>query len=235
MIQIAIVDDENEASQTLKSYLDDYFKKCEKNYSILTFDDAVSFLNNYKANYDVIFMDIQMPYLNGINAAKKLREIDNIVNLVFVTNLRQYAIEGYSVNAIDYIVKPYTYYAISSVMDKVIKKIDLQSGKDIIAKNKDQLYRIQIKTLKYVEVQHHLVTFHTEEGIIKTWGSLTEIEKQLPDEMFAKCNSCYLINMSYIDKIDAEDCIIKDERLKISRNKRKDFLSSVAKYFGANK
>ena len=109
-IQIAIVEDDKLASDTIKEYILRYGKENSLQFGISQYSDAVGLLDQYSAEYDIIFMDIQMPYMNGMDAAHRLRTLDQKVILIFTTSLAQYAIEGYSVDAMAYLLKPINYY-----------------------------------------------------------------------------------------------------------------------------
>ena len=108
-MKIAVVEDEREYREVLKEYLSRYEEQKNLTFEVIEFTNAISFLENYAPVYDVVFMDIRMKYMDGMTAAHKLREADPNAVLVFVTSLTQYAVEGYSVDATDYIVKPVSY------------------------------------------------------------------------------------------------------------------------------
>ena len=113
MFKVAIVEDSIKDFTLLKSYLEQYEKENNIEFNIQCFENGIRFLDKFSANYDIIFMDIDMPYMNGLEVSKKIREIDKTVVLIFVTNLSQYAVNGYEVEALDYIVKPISYFNFS--------------------------------------------------------------------------------------------------------------------------
>ena len=116
-MRIAVVEDEQNERDTLKGHLEKY-DGGRGEIQVSVFTTGFEFIENYRSQFDLVFMDIEMPHLDGMSAAEKLREIDPFVMLVFVTNLKQYAIKGYSVQAIDFLVKPVSYYALSILMNK---------------------------------------------------------------------------------------------------------------------
>lgn len=110
IVHIALVEDDVKAAETIQKYLDRYEAENQIKFDVTTFSNAIPLLENYTADYDIIFMDIRMPYMNGMDAAHRLRAIDSKVILIFITSLTQYAVAGYEVEALDYIVKPVNYY-----------------------------------------------------------------------------------------------------------------------------
>ena len=109
MYNIAIIEDERDAAQLIRSYLDEYSKSSGEQFTVYEFSNAVRFLENYTAKYDIVFMDIELPDMNGMEASRRLRMMDKDVILIFVTNMAQCAVSGYEVEAFSFIVKPATY------------------------------------------------------------------------------------------------------------------------------
>lgn len=106
MLRIAIVEDHESDAKRLTALLESYAQKNGKRFAITWIANANTFLDSYQHQYELVFMDIRMPGLNGMMAAHELREMDHTVVLVFLTSLAQYAVESYEVEATDYILKP---------------------------------------------------------------------------------------------------------------------------------
>ena len=130
MFTVAIVEDEKQAADLLASYLERYGSENEISFNVVHYSDAEAFLTDFRCQFDMVFMDIEMPCIDGMNAAHRLRKIDDMVALVFVTNLARYAINGYEVEALDYVLKPLSYEAFSLKIRKIIsycEKLDNNS------------------------------------------------------------------------------------------------------------
>lgn len=120
MIKIALVEDEEASALRIKEFIERYEKGINEKIEVRWFPDSLVFLDEYAAEYDVIFMDIDMPNLNGIETAKELRKRDPMVALIFVSIMVQFAVEGYSVDAMDFLVKPVSYLSFSIKLEKAI-------------------------------------------------------------------------------------------------------------------
>lgn len=233
MLRIAIIDDEESVAKRLDALITAYCKDRGINLFSTYYENAVEFLESYKAEFDMVFMDIKMPELNGMNAAQELRELDKTVLIVFVTNMRQYAVKGYSVDALDFIIKPVEEFSLNTLMDKALRIISSRKqDKAITIKTKNKVNRVSVKDICYIEVRAHKLTYKTTLGTIESWGALADIEKQLPEEYFVRCNNCYMVNLQYITSVDGEDIIVYGDTLKMARTRKKEFLASLARFFG---
>ena len=233
MVKIAIVEDEAEARRSLASLLGAYFTARGEDWSVAYYDNALRFLDSYKADCDIVFMDIEMPDLDGMSAAEKLRAVDPLVLLVFVTNMRQYAIRGYAVDALDFVVKPVERASFFSLMDKALRILAGRGGREITVGSTTGMRRVPVSRIRWIEVRRHRLTFHTEDGDFEAWGNLRDIEAELPADSFSRCNIGYLVNLAHVGGVDGDDAVVGDDRVRISRPRRKDFLADLARYCGS--
>lgn len=232
MIQIAIVDDEKEAAQLLNHYIDRYFSKKQEDYKVVCFSNGLNFLDEFEGKFDVVFMDIEMPHLNGIETAKKMRQIDDSVVLIFVTNMAQYAIRGYEVNAIEFMVKPVGYYNFTDKMDKALHFVRRNTEKCILLHDQDIMAKVRISDIYYLEKDRNYIIYHTENGQFRERGTMAEIEKQFTEFGFSKCISGCLVNLRYVTGMSRDAVFIKDVNLPLSRQQRKVFVKEFADFFG---
>lgn len=230
MIRIAIVEDEQDAADTIQTYLKRYEKESAEEFRVTHFTDAMHLLTNYSGNYDLIFMDIEMPLLNGMEASRKLREVDRDVTIVFITNMAQYAVQGYEVNAFDFVVKPVSYYDFALKLEKSIAKIRQSDELALAVPIEGGVRKITASRIRYVEVMKHRLIYHTEDGDVPAYGTLKAVEELLPADRFVRCNSCYLVNLRHVDSVEEYSVHIGDEVLQISRSKKKEFLSALNRY-----
>ena len=235
LVNIAIVEDDPKETEKFCNNLNRYAKENpEYTFQYDTYSTATAFLFNYQPTYNIVFMDIEMPGLNGMDAAHKLRTMDENVTLVFVTNLANFAVNGYEVNAFDFVVKPVPYPSFNLKMQRIMKKLEKQVAKSILLKHPDGIVRLQTSEILYIEVSKHDLIYHAQSGSFRAYGTLKAAEKELDAKQFVRCNSCYLVNLAYVRGIEADTVLLKNDRLPISRAKKKTFLQELNNYLGGN-
>ncbi|MCR5091100.1 MAG: LytTR family DNA-binding domain-containing protein [Bacilli bacterium] len=232
MLKIALVDDNELDAKRLENAINMHLEEIDIKGTVDIFTRAVNFLEDKRDVYDVIFLDIDMPFMSGMECAHKLREAGNKVPIIFETNYSSLAIDGYSVNALGFIVKPVKQADVNDVLDKLLEKIkDEADDEKIIVKVKSGYQSIPLNEIKYIEVNIHDLYYHCKNGTYQSRGVLKEIEKQLPNEKFVNCSNCYLVNLDYVDSIVKNDVKIGDDLLKISKNKKKAFIQAYLRHF----
>ncbi|MCD8307369.1 MAG: LytTR family DNA-binding domain-containing protein [Clostridia bacterium] len=229
-MNIALVEDDLKEVELIKGYCRQFEAETGGKCAITHFSDGLAFLDGYKPVYDVIFMDIEMPYMNGMDAAKKLREFDSSVIIVFITNLKQFALKGYEVEALAFLVKPVEYSSFKTMLSRVAKRIDPGSAEYLSITNTRGTYRIRVADIYYLESVKHFVVIHTAEGETQFFGALTDMETKLPPKSFARCNSCYLVNLAWVKKVDSMDVYVADDVLKMSKGKKEGFRLKLLEY-----
>lgn len=232
MYRVAIVEDMERDQERLISYLEKFEEEENVKFDIKTWGDANSFLMQYRPVYDMIFLDIELPNMSGMTAAYKIREIDFGVVLVFTTNLSQFAVKSYDVNALDYMVKPYSYPVFFMKMKKVVKYLSKEKDPTVSIQTKTGLKCIPVSHIEYIEVRLHQLFYHTEEEMIEVRGSLKDIESVLLPLHFLRCNNCYLVNLRHVKSVIGNDVVVGNTTLPISRPKRKNFVDGLTAYLG---
>ena len=236
MINIAVVEDEIKHAEKLKEYLTRYASEHKEMFEIKIFDNAVVFLEKYTADYDIIFMDVKMPYMNGITAAHKLRQMDKDVILYFVTSMQQYAINGYEVDAMDYIVKPIGYYEFALKLAKAMDRLEAD-GKiaDIVVPIETGFKKLKLSDIMYVEVKNHHCIFHAADGDYRQYQALRYVEEKMSDERFVKCNNYCLVNLAHVSDISGMSVTVGYDILEISRPRKKGFVKRFTEYYSGKK
>ena len=230
MIKIAIVEDDKEQADLLTQYLNKYGKERQCEFGITHFDRAEKFLENCNGNFDIVFMDIELPDGNGMDVVRKMRETDKTTLVIFVTNLAQYAVKGYEVRAFDFIVKPIAYYNFTLKFSSALDSLETKKEIEIWIKTREGRIKLSASRIVYVEVVKHYLTYHTKDGNFTALGSIGNAADELKGSSFSFCNRCYLVNLKYVTQVTQTQTLVNGEWLQISRPKRADFLKDLNDY-----
>lgn len=228
-IKVAIVEDEKQYRDTLIRYLQKIGEETGNVFSWKCFISGYDFLENHEGYYDLIFLDIGMAGRNGRQLAKEIRKVDDKCKLVFITALQQYAIEGYSVQASDYRIKPVQYSEFKLKRTRLFLQRNAEREKNtVLIKTEAGLIRVNQNEIIYCETLIHKIILHTMMGDYETYSSRKDFEKKLTEEYLVRCNSCYIVNLNKVDKIEKSIAYLSNGvKLSISRPRLKE---TIAKF-----
>ena len=167
-----------------------------------------------------------------MTAAARIRENDSDVIIIFITNMAQYALQGYKVRARSYILKPVNYYSFSLELYDAIASLSKKVDNFLLLSGEEGIQKIQISDILYVESQKHYMLIHTKDQIIEIRETMKNMESKLKKYYFERCNVSYLVNLAYVSSIRGDMVVVGEEKLPISRQKRKTFISILTKYIG---
>jgi DNA-binding LytR/AlgR family response regulator len=235
LIRIAVVEDETSVQQMLKDYIDRFSGENDVRFNVTVFADGDEILDEYKPEYDIILLDIQMKRMDGLEASRQIRRIDEDVILIFITHMADFAIQGYAVDAMGFVVKPVSYFAFSEQLKKSIARIDKRKKNYITIRADRGIARLNTAKIYYVESYSHRLILHTENGDYSMNGTMNAMEQQLVPHHFYRCNNCYLINLAHVEKVKQNIVSVSGHELQISRPKRKGFMEALTDYIGGMK
>ena len=227
-VNIAIIEDNLDDFRKLKDCLDRYVTDCRYDFSIQHFPSGEAFLASH-LSFHLIFMDIELPGISGLETSKKLREENSDAILVLVTNMVQYAIHGYAVKAIDYIVKPVMYEQLALKMSGFLSMIKRRQ-KSILIKQKNVLTKINIHEIRFIEVFKHDLYIQMENEKINCRGTLAEYETELDGCGFIKCSQSCLVNLFFVQKISGDNIYVDGHSIQVSRREKKAFQDAFIRY-----
>ncbi len=230
MIRVAIVEDSKETAQQLKTMVERYGKENGTAFQFSTFSNGVDFISDYLPQYDLIFMDIDMPLLNGLETTKILRKLDGGVPLVFVTNLEKYAINGYDVGAIGFIVKPLNYATLSVKMRRFMEMVKKEEEPYLVVTSKSSVAKINLSDIYYITVDGRYVILHTKNGEIEHHKSMKQMEAELTPHDFVRCDNSSMVNLKHVSAVNSQSAIVNGDIVPCSRNGRKVLLDAFTIY-----
>lgn len=230
MLKIAIIEDEETEAAYLGSLLDRFSAETGIELEHSWSNSAVAFLENYQCSYDLIFMDIRMPDMDGMKAAQKLREVDSTVVLIFVTSLAQYAVQGYSVDALDYILKPLNYPAFALKMQRAVDRCTRKKERWLLLNTNSGAVHLREFELLYVEIFDHHIRYHTHKANYDAYGTLKSVERNLPTHSFFRCNNQCIVNLRHVTKISDYTAIVDGREFTISRMRKKAFIEQLHRF-----
>ncbi|MBO7364214.1 MAG: response regulator transcription factor [Lachnospiraceae bacterium] len=232
MVTVAIVEDQDQEAEKLIRYLGRFGEQEKEEFSVKRFSDAFTFLEEKQA-FDIVFMDIMLPHLNGMEAAQKMRRTNTRSVLIFVTNMLNFAVKSYEVDALDYIVKPISYERVVFKLRKALENIRTSRGKLLSLNTSDGWVPISSSDICYIEVVQHKLIYHTLRGVYYEKNTMKNVEETLAGLDFSRCNACYLVNMQFIRTVNGLIITMTDgDELKISQPKRKQFMTDLSNFLG---
>ncbi len=232
MIRVLIAEDDPRCYQELERFLDDYSRETGRTFQITHYDNGEDLVERYRPEFDLLLLDVDMPFLDGMTAAGHIRGVDPEVVIVFVTNLAQYAIQGYSVNALDYILKPLNYFSFSQRLTRCLRYVKKREEAYVTVSVKGGALKLEVGDICYIERLGHQLMFHTRDGIHASSSTLQQMEEALADRGFARRNKGYLVNLAHVRGVQDGCAVVQGDRLLISRGRRAAFLDALADYVG---
>nr|WP_302597103.1 LytTR family DNA-binding domain-containing protein [uncultured Cellulosilyticum sp.] len=232
MFTIIICEDEKAHREQLKKYLGPILNELEVLHEFIEYETGEQLLNNYSQKAQLIFLDIQMGKLTGMETARRIREIDEEIDIIFLSGSASYMQEGYEVNAKRYLTKPISAEEFRRQVKPCIQTILKKQEEYIWIKSGYASYKLLVHDILYAETYGRKVNIHTRQKIYDTHISLGQIEKRLDKEQFFRCHRGYLVNLQYIEGIEKEYLIIAGNEVPISRFKVKDLKKALAQIIG---
>ncbi len=229
-MRIAIVDDEEAMREQLAKYIEQYAGEKHLALETCLFSSGDALLKSPDQDFDLIVFDIDMPGTNGLDAARRIREADENVVILFVTNIAQYAINGYEVDAVDYIIKPIGYYDFAMKFQKAVRRAERNQGNTLFIDTVTGPVGLKTDAILYVEVMAHYVIYHTADSEYRVRASMKEHEDTLRSYHFSRCHKSYLINLKQLKGINGSEVIVGDFSIPLGRAYKDNLLTEYMSY-----
>lgn len=237
MIHVAVIDDEVQERLAIKQCLDYAETRSGEAFDVTEYSSAEQFLMDYEPDrFDIILMDIEFPCgMDGMTAARQLRTMDDRVILIFITNLAQMALQGYGVEALDFIVKPLDKSVFFLKITRAVGRIAQRPENIIVIRSEGETVRLLKRQIRHLDVQGHSVIYHTGGRVYTEYTSLSAAEKKLDDPSFERSDRSCLVNLRYVSVIRRDSCVVDGEEIPLARERRQAFKKAYADYLSGAK
>ncbi|MBS6642360.1 MAG: response regulator transcription factor [Clostridiaceae bacterium] len=234
MYKVAICDDEEQVRIQLREYMERLVEEEGSKAAVHVYDSGEDFIERYDGAYDIIFLDIKMYDLDGIEAARRIRKFNKEVCIIFISSMVQYALDCFKVRAFGFLKKPLTYEEFRMEVKEALSNItDDKNGKEIAVKTGRGTKWVQTHRIRYAEVQNHEIILHMGVAEIRFYGKLKEMEEQLKDCSFLRCHSSFLVNCIHIQEVRPLSLLLDNgEEIPISKHRKKEFMEELTRYAG---
>lgn len=217
----------------MREYCSRFSEESGQEIALDIFANGLQFLSAYDPAYRLVFFDIEMPILNGLEAAKALYEMDKNIAIVFYTNMAKYAIKGYEVGALDFLVKPVAYSTFRAKMKKWLPFLLSREQKELVLNVVGGgLIKLSVAEVRYIESDKHYLIYHTSQGDFETRGTMAEAEQALREDGFSRSISGCLINLDCVTKVERDTVYLRGGvALPLARMRKKEFMEDFMNFF----
>ncbi|WP_139738598.1 LytR/AlgR family response regulator transcription factor [Actinomyces wuliandei] len=234
MVRVGVVEDDPLHLRTLTGYLERYAAERQVNLEVTTYSSASALLEDYRPVYDILLLDIRMEGaqsgdVDGMSAARTVRDSDPAVVIIFITSAHQYAVAGYEVGALGYLLKPLPYPALAQEMGRALAALRRRGAGPVLLPEGSGVRRVDARDIVYLESVRHRVRIHLLDQELTVASSLRAMEDLLGDHSFYRSNSCYLVNLDHVVGVHDQDCLMSTGvALRVSRPRRRGLMSALA-------
>ena len=237
MYRALIVEDDPAAADALRAHLARFGTERGVSFTVEVLPSALEFLERHPTA-DIVFLDIGLPGISGMEAAEVMRQTDSVTPIIFVTDLAQYAVRGYQVDALDFMVKPVEYEDFSLRMGRAMRVMERNAERTAAIPTADGLRVVAQRDIVYVEVFRHDLYWHVlhEEEPLRSRGALAKVAEELGPERFCRISASHLVNMGQLRLIRNDSVIMSNgDELDISRRRRREALEALTRYVGGSR
>lgn len=227
-MRVAICDDEFMELKRTKEILENSYKSLDL--LISTYEDGKKLLKAIDTTaYDLIILDIEMPFIDGLSVARKLRELGQNTAIVFLTSHIEYALKGYEVNALRYLTKPVKEKQLLEIINYLVEQNMMD--KKIMVKDSEDMVLIGVKDILYMEARNQDILIYTKDWEYIRRYNIKDYEQELANYFFVRCHRSYLVNLAHIVRLSGKDIMLDNEKMiPLSRTKEKGVREALISY-----
>ncbi|MCM1237153.1 MAG: LytTR family DNA-binding domain-containing protein [Ruminococcus flavefaciens] len=231
MLLIAVCDDMPLECADIAKQIGYILEQSDIDFVIKTFFGAQELMQS-KESFDIIFLDIKMPKISGMELAREMREQGRQSLIIFITSAKEYVFEAFDVEAFQYLLKPIQNDRLKIVLEKAIKRMQIDTNTDflIISENR-QTKKVFLKDIFYIESVGRIAKIHCNDGTLETYEQIGVLEDKLSDKSFFRCHKCFLVNLNYVDAFNKTDiCLENGEKIMLAKRRYDEFQKVILAY-----
>ncbi|MDE7267612.1 MAG: LytTR family DNA-binding domain-containing protein [Lachnospiraceae bacterium] len=231
MLLLAVCDDMPIECADIAKQIENILKPSNIDFMIKKFFSGQELFHS-KENFDIIFLDIKMPKISGMDLAKKIREQGKQSLIIFITAAREYVFEAFDVEAFQYLLKPIQNHKLKAVLEKATKRLQIDANTDFLIISADrQTKKVFLKDILYIESIGRIAKIHCNEGTLETYEQIGILADKLVDKSFFRCHKCFLVNLDYVDSFDKTEVRLENgERIMLAKRRYEDFQKRILSY-----
>ncbi len=234
MIKIAICDDELHFLDHMEKMLHIYEEKSKQSFLIKKYVQSIRLMDAIREEFQIYFLDLQMPNMNGLELAKVIRKYDDRSTIIFVTSYREYVFDSFQYSVANYITKPITQIQINCEMDRALRKLNTFEQQYLGVKNNNGYMKIFLSDIQYIETYDRNVLIHCQGGRNEIGHfKMQDLEQHLSSYSFIRCHNSYIVNVNYINQIhDLSITLLSGEIIYTTKSRKKELIKKMAKQTG---
>lgn len=231
LLLLAVCDDMPIECADIAKQIENILKQFNIEFVIKQFFDGQQLLHS-KENFDIIFLDIKMPQISGMDLAKKMRQRGKQSLIIFITSASEYVFEAFDVEAFQYLIKPVQNEKLKNILQKAIKRMQVDANPDFLIISVDrQTKKVFLKDILYIESIGRIAKIHCHEATLETYEQIGILEDKLSDKFFFRCHKCFLVNLNYIEAFNKTEISLENgEKIMLAKRRYEDFQKAILSY-----
>lgn len=231
MLLIAVCDDIPIECADIAKQIETILKQSNTDFMIKKFFGGLELIQS-RESFDIIFLDIKMPNINGMELAKQIRKQGRQSIIIFITSASEYVFDAFDVEAFQYLLKPIQTDKLKNVLEKATKKMQIDANIDflMISANR-QIQKVFLKDILYIESIGRIAKIHCNNGTLETYEQIGILEDKLSDKFFFRCHKCFLVNLNFVDAFNKTEVRLENgEKIMLAKRRYEDFQKAILSY-----